>query len=198
MQASRREDDADAPGVILCTVARQRQARGTSPTTCASRPPAVPGRSPQPRAGARMTASRSPEQDYAPPNDWRLARRPLALLEAFHDAATFRRAEALGVRAGWHCLGGRRRSRLGRTLAGRAGGTDRQRTGRRSRRPPDGESPRRLRPGEPCSPLVRARGGRNRRPLHSAVQVAVTPAALRAGPLRRLRRARRRPSPSAR
>jgi SAM-dependent methyltransferase len=43
-------------------------------------------------------------QDYALPNDWQLARERLALLEACHDPATFRRARALGVDAGWSCL----------------------------------------------------------------------------------------------
>jgi SAM-dependent methyltransferase len=44
------------------------------------------------------------EQGYALPNAWELARRRLALLEACHDAASVRRAEALGVRPGWRCL----------------------------------------------------------------------------------------------
>jgi SAM-dependent methyltransferase len=41
---------------------------------------------------------------YAFPNAWELARRRLELLEACYDGATFRRAEALGVTRGWHCL----------------------------------------------------------------------------------------------
>ena len=44
------------------------------------------------------------EQDYGLSNAWELARQRLALLETCHDAATFRRAEALGVGPGWHCL----------------------------------------------------------------------------------------------
>jgi len=46
----------------------------------------------------------SGEQGYALPNAWELARRRLALLEACHDAASVRRAEALGVGPGWRCL----------------------------------------------------------------------------------------------
>ena len=52
----------------------------------------------------RTTASGSTAQDYPLPNDWRLARERLALLEACHDPATFRRSQALGVRPGWSCL----------------------------------------------------------------------------------------------
>jgi SAM-dependent methyltransferase len=71
-----------------------------------------------------MPASRLPEQDYALPNDWRLARRRLELLEACHDAATFRRAEALGVRAGWRCLeAGAGGGSVARWLAERVGPT---------------------------------------------------------------------------
>jgi ubiquinone/menaquinone biosynthesis C-methylase UbiE len=44
------------------------------------------------------------EKGYALPNAWELADRRLALLEASHDAASIRRAEALGVGPGWHCL----------------------------------------------------------------------------------------------
>jgi SAM-dependent methyltransferase len=44
------------------------------------------------------------EQGYALPNAWELARRRLALLEACHDDASIRRAEALGVGPGWRCL----------------------------------------------------------------------------------------------
>jgi hypothetical protein len=51
-----------------------------------------------------MTASQSTAQDYALPNDWQHASERLALLEACHDPATFRRAQALGVDAGWSCL----------------------------------------------------------------------------------------------
>jgi SAM-dependent methyltransferase len=50
------------------------------------------------------TASTSIAQDYALPNDWQRAGERLALLEACHDAATFHRAQALGVDAGWTCL----------------------------------------------------------------------------------------------
>jgi SAM-dependent methyltransferase len=41
---------------------------------------------------------------YAFPNAWEAAQRRLELLEACHDPVSFRRAEALGVRAGWRCL----------------------------------------------------------------------------------------------
>jgi SAM-dependent methyltransferase len=41
---------------------------------------------------------------YAFPNAWELARRRLEMLQAAHDPATFRRAEALGVGPGWDCL----------------------------------------------------------------------------------------------
>ncbi len=41
---------------------------------------------------------------YVVPNSWEHARRRLELLEACYDAASFRRASALGVRAGWRCL----------------------------------------------------------------------------------------------
>jgi SAM-dependent methyltransferase len=44
------------------------------------------------------------EQEYALPNAWELARSRLALLEACHDDASIRRAEALGVGPGWRCL----------------------------------------------------------------------------------------------
>jgi SAM-dependent methyltransferase len=52
----------------------------------------------------KMTASRSTAHEYALPNDWQRASERLALLEACHDPATFRRAQALGVAAGWSCL----------------------------------------------------------------------------------------------
>ena len=38
------------------------------------------------------------------PNSWEHARRRLELLEACYDAASFKRASALGVREGWRCL----------------------------------------------------------------------------------------------
>jgi SAM-dependent methyltransferase len=69
-----------------------------------------------------MSALRPSEQDYALPNDWQLARRRLALLEACHDPATFRRAEALGVGAGWRCLeAGAGHGSVARWLATRVG-----------------------------------------------------------------------------
>ena len=41
---------------------------------------------------------------YVVPNSWEHARRRLELLETCYDAASFRRAAALGVREGWRCL----------------------------------------------------------------------------------------------
>jgi SAM-dependent methyltransferase len=41
---------------------------------------------------------------YALPNSWDLAEQRLALLEACHDPATIRRAQALGAGPGWRCL----------------------------------------------------------------------------------------------
>lgn len=41
---------------------------------------------------------------YALPNSWDLARERLELLEACHDPASIRRAEALGAERGWRCL----------------------------------------------------------------------------------------------
>src|SRR5918998_6841824 len=71
-----------------------------------------------------MRATPSPEQDYPLPNDWQLARRRLELLEACHDPATFRRAEALGVSAGWRCLeAGAGHGSVARWLAERVGDT---------------------------------------------------------------------------
>jgi SAM-dependent methyltransferase len=59
---------------------------------------------------------------YALPNDWELARRRLALLEACHDPATFRRAEALGVGPGWRCFeAGAGHGSVARWLASRVG-----------------------------------------------------------------------------
>jgi SAM-dependent methyltransferase len=68
------------------------------------------------------TASRSTAQDYALPNDWQRARERLALLEACHDPATFRRAQALGVDTGWSCLeAGAGHGSVARWLAQRVG-----------------------------------------------------------------------------
>jgi SAM-dependent methyltransferase len=59
---------------------------------------------------------------YALPNAWELADRRLALLEASHDAASIRRAEALGVGPGWHCLdAGAGHGSFARWLASRVG-----------------------------------------------------------------------------
>lgn len=41
---------------------------------------------------------------YVVPNSWEHARRRLEQLETCYDAASFRRAAALGVREGWRCL----------------------------------------------------------------------------------------------
>ncbi len=41
---------------------------------------------------------------YVVPNSWEHARRRLELLEACYDAASIKRASALGVREGWRCL----------------------------------------------------------------------------------------------
>jgi SAM-dependent methyltransferase len=41
---------------------------------------------------------------YIVPNSWEHARRRLELLEACYDAASFKRAGALGVLEGWRCL----------------------------------------------------------------------------------------------
>ena len=58
---------------------------------------------------------------YALSNAWEQARQRLALLEAAHDAASIRRAEALGVGAGWQCLeAGAGGGSFARWLAGRA------------------------------------------------------------------------------
>jgi SAM-dependent methyltransferase len=62
------------------------------------------------------------EQRYALPNDWELAQRRLALLEACHDQTSFRRVEALGVGPGWHCLdAGAGGGSFARWLAARVG-----------------------------------------------------------------------------
>ena len=59
---------------------------------------------------------------YALPNDWELADRRLALLEACHDPSSIRRAQALGVGAGWHCLdAGAGGGSFARWLAARVG-----------------------------------------------------------------------------
>jgi SAM-dependent methyltransferase len=65
-------------------------------------------------------------QGYALPNDWELAERRLALLEASHDRSSIRCAEALGVGPGWHCLdAGAGGGSFARWLAGRVGGEGR-------------------------------------------------------------------------
>ena len=59
---------------------------------------------------------------YALPNDWALAERRLALLEACHDPSSIRRAELLGVGPGWHCLdAGAGGGSFARWLAARVG-----------------------------------------------------------------------------
>ena len=59
---------------------------------------------------------------YVLPNAWELADRRLALLEACHDPASIRRAEALGVRPGWRCLeAGAGHGSFARWLAGQTG-----------------------------------------------------------------------------
>ena len=42
--------------------------------------------------------------EYAFTNDWELASRRLELLRTSYDASSFRRAAALGIQRGWHCL----------------------------------------------------------------------------------------------
>jgi SAM-dependent methyltransferase len=60
---------------------------------------------------------------YAFPNAWDLARRRLELLEACHDASSFRRAGEL-VQPGWDCLeAGAGGGSFARWLAGRVGPT---------------------------------------------------------------------------
>jgi hypothetical protein len=46
----------------------------------------------------------SADLGYALPNDWDRAKRRFELLAACHDAASRRRAAALGVGPGWRCL----------------------------------------------------------------------------------------------
>jgi SAM-dependent methyltransferase len=63
-----------------------------------------------------------PARGYALSNSWELAERRLELLEACHDAASIRRAEALGVGRGWECLdAGAGHGSFARWLAGRVG-----------------------------------------------------------------------------
>jgi SAM-dependent methyltransferase len=58
---------------------------------------------------------------YALSNAWEQARQRLALLEAAHDAASIRRAAALGVGPGWECLeAGAGGGSFARWLAGQA------------------------------------------------------------------------------
>ncbi len=47
---------------------------------------------------------RGPAPSYVVPNSWEHARQRLELLEACYDAASVKRASALGVREGWRCL----------------------------------------------------------------------------------------------
>ena len=74
-------------------------------------------------SGLGGTGSTGPgARAYTLPNAWELARRRLALLEACHDASSFRRAEALGVAAGWRCLdAGAGGGSFARWLASRVG-----------------------------------------------------------------------------
>ena len=56
------------------------------------------------RSGGWLTEDRGLAPAYVVPNSWEHARRRLELLEACYDAASFKRASALGVREGWRCL----------------------------------------------------------------------------------------------
>jgi ubiquinone/menaquinone biosynthesis C-methylase UbiE len=59
---------------------------------------------------------------YALPNDWDQATRRFELLAACHDAASQRRAAALGVGPGWRCLdAGAGHGSFARWLAQRVG-----------------------------------------------------------------------------
>ena len=59
---------------------------------------------------------------YALSNAWELAQRRLELLAATHNAASIRRAEALGVGPGWRCLeAGAGQGSFARWLASRVG-----------------------------------------------------------------------------
>jgi SAM-dependent methyltransferase len=61
---------------------------------------------------------------YVVPNSWEHARERLELLEACYDAASFRRAAELGVRAGWRCLdAGAGHGSFARWLSARVGRT---------------------------------------------------------------------------
>jgi SAM-dependent methyltransferase len=55
-------------------------------------------------SSGQVTKNRLPAYSYVVPNSWESARQRLELLEACYDAASFRRARALGVRHGWRCL----------------------------------------------------------------------------------------------
>jgi SAM-dependent methyltransferase len=64
----------------------------------------------------------SADLGYGLPNAWEQSRRRLELLAACHDAASRRRAIALGVDAGWRCLeAGAGGGSFARWLAGRVG-----------------------------------------------------------------------------
>jgi SAM-dependent methyltransferase len=51
-----------------------------------------------------LSEDRGLASSYVVPNSWEHARRRLELLEACYDAASFKRASALGVGEGWRCL----------------------------------------------------------------------------------------------
>jgi SAM-dependent methyltransferase len=51
-----------------------------------------------------LCQDRRPAPSYVVPNSWEHARQRLELLEACYDAASVKRASALGVRKGWRCL----------------------------------------------------------------------------------------------
>ena len=109
------------------------------------------------------------ETGYAPPNAWEQARRRLALLEACHDPASIRRAEALGVGGDWHCLDAGAGRRLVRPLARPAGRRHRQRGRRGPRRAPAGAC-NDARPGGPPA------GPRRRRAAPGRLRPSSTPA----------------------
>jgi SAM-dependent methyltransferase len=73
-------------------------------------------------SSARSCVVEGMDLDYALPNGWEQARRRLELLAACHDDASFRRASALGVAAGWRCLdAGAGQGSFARWLASRVG-----------------------------------------------------------------------------
>jgi ubiquinone/menaquinone biosynthesis C-methylase UbiE len=62
--------------------------------------------------------------EYGLPNAWDQAHRRLELLAACHDDASQRRAAALGVGPGWHCLdAGAGQGSVARWLSSRVGRT---------------------------------------------------------------------------